>query len=87
MISACKNTHFPENGRSLFLENTNYHQLATKLKIRRSQFFKNSFLKIHESFMEIRVDNTYLGNLISSSLQSLNQISKHHGFAHSTLHL
>ena len=35
--------------------------------------------------MEIRVEKTYRRNLISSSLQSLSYISKHHEFAHSTL--
>ena len=36
------------------------------------RIFKNSFLEICESFMDIRVEKkTYRHNLISSSLQSL----------------
>lgn len=43
-------------------------------------------MEIRESFMEIRVEKkAYRCKLISSLMQSLNFISKHHEFAHSTL--
>jgi hypothetical protein len=62
----CKNTHFSKIGRGLFLENTNRHELATKSKIRRSQFSKIISeqltplnLRFRESFMDIRVEKLF----------------------------